>query len=863
MPEWIATLASVDGASECSGHPTRLISSAADYSAAMSNTTWVQADAAGQVIISWTGISDAQLNALLRHKTSLTEMVLEDATAITSLSPALDALERIGTRLILNNLPALEEVELAAITSIGGSATITNNRAATSIAMPSLVSIGHTTTLENNVAVRTMDLTSLITANGSLTFRNLPLLGPGEVSAAFASLRTVRGALSFHGVCGGRTPPPDRELSFAALETIGSLLLRESRFGTVACPAVTAITATVNLYGMNELVELDFPSLETMGGRFQVTACAAITTLCEFRVPQSGMSGSIAIGHSVPLLMQMPAWMAANASRSGTTECTGHGPVIIRNQASYNAATANTTWLESTSAGQLVIMWPQITDAQLVALLRPKTRLAELVIEGSTELTSLSPALDNLVNVSTRIVISGNVGLLSVSLPALRRVGASLSLVSLGRAANVSIPALISIGHNLQIQNVGISVLDLSALTTVGGGIDMRGMRSLTGPMMRTALGSLRSIVGAFTIRNVAGWGGGTATALVLPALRRAGGINLAESNLQSVSFPALTNITNGGIALYHMPALTELYMMQLAAVRGNVRLSVVANMPSICNMSFPVAGFTPQTAGPRGFVIERSPGIRVMDAWVAELARRPGTTVCPTRNPTASPTTVAPTSAPTTLPPTTSSPTRHEPTAAPTRSPTTSTPTPAPSLTPVTSVPSDAPTRSPTGLPTSIPTKSPSASPTAGPTFAPAVDETSTQPEQQRSDGSADDGSSDGDSAVIAVVMVMAVVVGAVIVGAVVYVKKSAAARHLSNPQGFDNPLYESATGQQHPGDPKYADISAGQPGRTSGYMDVAPGSVQQSSGYMDVAANTGGASAGYMDVSPGGIDDDDEEDV
>ena len=41
----------------------------------------------------------------------------------------------IGTRLILNNLPALEDAELAAITSIGGSATITNNRAATDITM--------------------------------------------------------------------------------------------------------------------------------------------------------------------------------------------------------------------------------------------------------------------------------------------------------------------------------------------------------------------------------------------------------------------------------------------------------------------------------------------------------------------------------------------------------------------------------------------------------------------------------------------------------------------------------------------------------------------------------------------------------
>ena len=92
-----SVLASVDSAQECSGHPAVIISTAEDYAAALSNTTWVNADAAGQVIISWPEISDDQLSALLRHKTSLSEMVLEDATAITSLSPALDALERPAT----------------------------------------------------------------------------------------------------------------------------------------------------------------------------------------------------------------------------------------------------------------------------------------------------------------------------------------------------------------------------------------------------------------------------------------------------------------------------------------------------------------------------------------------------------------------------------------------------------------------------------------------------------------------------------------------------------------------------------------------------------------------------------------------
>lgn len=104
------------------------------------------------------------------------------------------------------------------------------------------------------------------------------------------------------------------------------------------------------------------------------------------------------------------------------------------------------------------------------------------------------------------------------------------------------------------------------------------------------------------------------------------------------------------------------------------------------------------------------------------------------------------------------------------------------------------------------------------------------------------------------------------VIIGAVVFVKKRTAAVR-AGPQAFDNPLYESATGQQHPGVPKYADFSA-EPAGSSGYMDVAPGGMQQSSGYMDVAPHTDGGSAGsgYMDVSAdsqGGFDDDAEEDV
>jgi len=68
-----------------------------------------------QVNITWAAISDEQLTAFLSSKSTVAELLITGANALTTLSPALDNLNAVAGDVILTSLTALESVELPAL----------------------------------------------------------------------------------------------------------------------------------------------------------------------------------------------------------------------------------------------------------------------------------------------------------------------------------------------------------------------------------------------------------------------------------------------------------------------------------------------------------------------------------------------------------------------------------------------------------------------------------------------------------------------------------------------------------------------------------------------------------------------------
>lgn len=151
-----------------------------------------------------------------------------------------------------------------------------------------------------------------------------------------------------------------------------------------------------------------------------------------------------------PSLVQVPSWLATNASIATPQPCPATSPVIISNTASYQAYLASPQ-ASAITLGQVIISWPQITSAQLARVLQNKTAVSELVIENGGRLTTLSPAVDSIATVNTRLILENLDGLRGIAFPALTQVGLGVRVIGCQRIRSVSMPLLTSIGDVLVV----------------------------------------------------------------------------------------------------------------------------------------------------------------------------------------------------------------------------------------------------------------------------------------------------------------------------------------------------------------------------------------------------------------------------
>lgn len=315
MPTWIATNASFLGASPCSSIPPVAIETQADFNRFMANSSMAQATELGTVVITWAGINDTQLSAVLAGKTVLGELVLEGLTQVTTLSPALDSLVNITSRLALNSMPALTSVAVPMlasvgggvrvyglsqatsisfpnVTSIGGALFVQSNNVATSVSFPAVTVIGGAVMLDRNNRLTSVSFDVLSVVNGSMTVNNHNLLSGSALSDGFPQLQTVVGMLQMQSFSVSGSDARST-LTFSRLASVGSLYVRISYVTTVSMPALQMVggDGEQGRFFFQQLTyvrSLDFPALTTVSGQIQFLNLNAIGNLCQIALPPAG-----------------------------------------------------------------------------------------------------------------------------------------------------------------------------------------------------------------------------------------------------------------------------------------------------------------------------------------------------------------------------------------------------------------------------------------------------------------------------------------------------------------------------------------------------------------------------------------------
>ena len=436
---------------------------------------------------------------------------------------------------------------------------------------------------------------------------------------------------------------------------------------------------------------------------------------------------------------------------------------------------------------------------QLATLLQRKTTIEGLVIEDNAVLENLSPGLDAVVNITAGLVVSNMPALTEVTLPSLVATGGGLTFVRLPVCLTVSVPILETVGAGARFESAAVLVnVSAPALTVVNGSLAFSQCQRLPGSAISAGFSRLRAVGGQFQIFLTGQHGmTGPAGVLTMARLQSVGQLFIRGNSYSSVSLPVLTRIgsiygahTAGGLHLSDCFQLRSFNTPNLQACAGPIWFDRII-LPSTCNLTLAAVEFTGAYVR-----ITNAAALVEMEVWMAQNASLQGTTACPSRRPTATPTTPSPTStAPTAAP--SARPTSSSPTGVPTASPVISAPTSVPSGMPTSSSPTQTPSRAPaTTSPTGVPTASPGSSqPTVYPTFSPVVSATpvpTTEGPANPGSSSASEGDTDsGDSSAVLIAVVVAVVLVFVVIGAAVaFVKKASQNDSPRNGRvGFDNP--------------------------------------------------------------------------
>ena len=290
VPSWIAQNASLSDTTECHVSKPVVIRTKDDYDKYAANSTLVNSKTLGRVIVSWADITDSQLATILQKKTHLQELVIEDCDKLTTMSPALDALVSVDSRLVLENLKEVKSVELKSLNTTGGELLITKLPVVTSMQLPQLTKVGASLTFYNAYRTTTLSAPSLVAVNGSLAVLLMQSVAAETFATGFASLRTVGGNLRITQVSqsriSSRTP-----LLLPAVTSVGSLTVSTSYLVSLSMPLLQTVQSQMILAQNSYIHTLDTPSLTKVGGKITLSRMPALTSLCELSLDKDGFSG--------------------------------------------------------------------------------------------------------------------------------------------------------------------------------------------------------------------------------------------------------------------------------------------------------------------------------------------------------------------------------------------------------------------------------------------------------------------------------------------------------------------------------------------------------------------------------------------
>lgn len=140
VPQWISTSANQSYTSCPASYAPIVIHNQDDFNSFLASSQ-AASQVVGPVVITWANITPANLAQVLQGKTSLGGLVLERLAAITTLNGLLDNISTIASDVVIDSMPALTDLSLAALTSTGGGIRFYSNPMLLSVSIPNVTSV--------------------------------------------------------------------------------------------------------------------------------------------------------------------------------------------------------------------------------------------------------------------------------------------------------------------------------------------------------------------------------------------------------------------------------------------------------------------------------------------------------------------------------------------------------------------------------------------------------------------------------------------------------------------------------------------------------------------------------------------------
>lgn len=623
MPAWLAQASGVNASTCTANAPHLLIHNAADFQRVISSSTIRQASSLGEIVITWADMTTSHFSALFTGKTSVDSLIVQNNQRITTVSPALDNVTEVGSMLAFDTMPLLLSVRLPLVERIGGTIRVYYNSRMNSIEMPNLQTCGGMY-LYNNRYITSTTFPSLTSINGTFTLRYMYYLSGTAVSTGFASLMSVDGEIDAYLISWSGALS-NTGFTLPALTRVGSWYFRRTYMTFISFPSLQSVRGRFYFDQMHRARTVQTPSLSYVGGKITFYRFDRLPDLCGFALPLSGYNSSEnARVETTPHLVRVPQWLQTNASIQNVSVCHNRPSIIIQTAADYNRYNNNATLRSLTEVGTVVISWRYITNQGLSNILRGKTQVDSLILEGLNTITSLSPALDSLQTVNGALVFDRMLSLQIISLGDLSFVGSGLQIDNNPRLIMVRLGSLQTVGHLLMSNDYNVRIMDFGSLATVNGSFSMQRLYYVTGDTMTGAFQSLSAIDGRLDLYFISWSASLRQSVMTFPLLESVGDLRCRYSYITTVHTPLLRSVGDE-IYFYYMPYLRSLNFESLSFVGGRMKIDYCNNIANLCQVGLTQTGYNTS----ENVVISRSIHLTQVPAWIIANASLTDATAC------------------------------------------------------------------------------------------------------------------------------------------------------------------------------------------------------------------------------------------